>query len=123
VLLLGKGGFTCYIGSAKGALPYFEKQGFVLPSRMNPADFFMDVIAGDISRQDDPEFKPTDLFDLWVKDEPNRISAKEEEDSKLRPDAKVFSADNATYAGLRPKRIGFCEQVTHYSHCSSLVSC
>ena len=32
---------------------------------MNPADFFMDVIAGKMERKGFPDFHKTDLFDLW----------------------------------------------------------
>ena len=46
VLLLGRGGQTVYLGPSDEALAYFESLGFVMPELYNPADFFMDVIAG-----------------------------------------------------------------------------
>ena len=65
VLLLGAGGRTVYLGPAKGALGYFTGAGFDLPQHMNPADFFMDVIAGKVGRNGLPEFSKDDLFPLW----------------------------------------------------------
>eukprot|EP00002_Diphylleia_rotans_P014241 TRINITY_DN2776_c0_g1_i1.p1 TRINITY_DN2776_c0_g1~~TRINITY_DN2776_c0_g1_i1.p1 ORF type:complete len:894 (+),score=204.72 TRINITY_DN2776_c0_g1_i1:62-2743(+) len=50
VLLLGKGGRTVYIGPSNEALAYFTGLGFYLPAHGNPADFFMDVIAGKVPR-------------------------------------------------------------------------
>ena len=49
VLLLGKGGVTVYLGPSEGALDYFAALGFECPRLENPADFFMDVIAGKVS--------------------------------------------------------------------------
>jgi hypothetical protein len=44
---------------------YFEMLGFVCPPLVNPPDFFLDVISGEVERQGHPEFVPQDLFDLW----------------------------------------------------------
>ena len=38
VLLLGKGGYTVYLGPAVEAKPYFERLGYVFPAEVNPAD-------------------------------------------------------------------------------------
>ena len=65
VLLLGKGGRTVYLGPSEKALTYFESIGFAAPPNINPADFMMDVIAGEIPREGYPGFKPQDLFELW----------------------------------------------------------
>jgi hypothetical protein len=49
VLLLGKGGRTVFLGPTKKALPYFEGTvGVKCGQHVNPPDFFMDVIAGDV---------------------------------------------------------------------------
>ena len=69
VLLLGKGGSTVYLGESRGALDYFQGLGFVCGDRMNPADFFMDVIAGKVERTNDEGFQPEDLFDMWVQNQ------------------------------------------------------
>jgi len=47
VLLLGKGGRTVFLGRSEDALDYFQDSlGFTMPPLINPADFFMDCIAG-----------------------------------------------------------------------------
>ena len=46
-------------------LRYFEMLGFVIPPLVNPPDFFLDVISGEVERQGHPDFVPKDLFDLW----------------------------------------------------------
>ena len=72
VLLLGKGGQTVYLGPSEGALKYFEDNGFVCPPRTNPADFFMDVIAGDVLPANRKQFEPEELFEMWKRSESAR---------------------------------------------------
>merc|ERR1719333_1960362 len=65
VLLLGKGGQTVYLGPSLGVKPYFESLGFEMPADENPADWFMDVISGEMPNARIPNFKPEMLFDFW----------------------------------------------------------
>lgn len=46
VLLLCKGGRTVYAGQGSEVQGYFEGLGYALPSKQNPADFYMDITAG-----------------------------------------------------------------------------
>ena len=46
LLLLGKGGRVVYNGPLDGAASYFASIGFPLPEMCNPADFYLDVVAG-----------------------------------------------------------------------------
>ena len=41
VLLLGKGGYTVYLGPANKAKSYFESLGYVFPEQVNPAYYLM----------------------------------------------------------------------------------
>jgi energy-coupling factor transporter ATP-binding protein EcfA2 len=69
VLLLGKGGSTVFLGKSELALPYFTKLGYTMPELVNPADFFMDVIAGKCLRtvgSGQPPESSNILFDLWI---------------------------------------------------------
>jgi len=68
VLLLGKGGQTVYLGPSTGAKPYFESLGFTMPSDENPADWFMDILSGELRKnQGQPDgFKPSQLFQWWI---------------------------------------------------------
>jgi hypothetical protein len=67
VLLLGKGGYTIFLGPNDQVLPYFERLGFICPERSNPSDFLLDVINGDIPREGHPDFHFKQLPDLWNK--------------------------------------------------------
>merc|ERR1712048_1268545 len=79
VLLLGKGGQTVYLGPSMGVKPYFESLGFEMSPDENPADWFMDVISGEIPSSKIPDFKPNMLFELWVK----RVQNVEEDQALL----------------------------------------
>jgi hypothetical protein len=46
LLLLGRGGLTVYLGPCWLAEPYFNHLGWELPDGENPADFLLDIIAG-----------------------------------------------------------------------------
>lgn len=74
VLLLGVGGRTVYLGPASEMTDYFARIGFPLPPRTNPCDFVMDVVAGIVPCEKDPNFKKEDLFTLWeqAEENPNR---------------------------------------------------
>jgi hypothetical protein len=90
VLLLGKGGRTVYLGPASGAKPYFQSLGFAMPANENPADWFMDVISGEMPNARIPNFKPEMLFDLWLE----KGKEQREESSEVRttgPDARLLS--------------------------------
>lgn len=64
VLLLG-GGQTVYLGPSEGALPYFRNLGFKMPQHENPADWFMDVIAGKVKNEHNPALSAEGLADAW----------------------------------------------------------
>lgn len=68
VLLLGKGGFTVYLGPAVRAKAYFESLGYTFPSEINPADYLLDIIAGDVNCLGDSTLKHTDLPAHWQRD-------------------------------------------------------
>ncbi|RMX47630.1 hypothetical protein pdam_00015147, partial [Pocillopora damicornis] len=46
VLFLAPGGQTVFLGSVREAENYFDMLGFQVPEKVNPADFYMDVIGG-----------------------------------------------------------------------------
>ena len=90
VLLLGVGGRTCYMGPAKDMTAYFTKIGFPLPPYENPADYYMDVVAGMVPIEDvnHLDFKKEDLFDLWEKAPANpgaKPEGKHEEQGDTNP--------------------------------------
>ncbi|QCE07924.1 ATP-binding cassette [Vigna unguiculata] len=46
LILLGKGGLTVYHGSAKKVEEYFLGLGMNIPERINPPDYFIDILEG-----------------------------------------------------------------------------
>ncbi|KAI0545957.1 P-loop containing nucleoside triphosphate hydrolase protein [Xylaria curta] len=52
VLLLARGGFPTYSGSAKTMLRYFTTLGYQFPRHTNPADFALDLITIDLQQED-----------------------------------------------------------------------
>ena len=79
LLLLGKGGKTVYQGAVSDALPYFEAAlDLRCPERVNPADFMLDVVGGDVPREWralHPDWTPASLFDAWVTEREARTAA------------------------------------------------
>uniref|UniRef100_A0A6U6G2C4 Calmodulin n=1 Tax=Zooxanthella nutricula TaxID=1333877 RepID=A0A6U6G2C4_9DINO len=65
VLLLGKGGRAVYLGPSSGAKRYFEGLGFSMPQDENPADWFMDVLSGEVANAKIEDFEPDQLVSLW----------------------------------------------------------
>ena len=65
-LLLAKGGLAVYLGWSSEALSYFESLSFSCPDRVNPADFFLDVISGEVPCPAVQSFDATrDLPQIW----------------------------------------------------------
>ncbi|KAL0407094.1 UNVERIFIED_CONTAM: ABC transporter G family member 28 [Sesamum latifolium] len=46
LILLAKGGLTVYHGAVKDVEDYFAQLGLVVPERINPPDYFIDVLEG-----------------------------------------------------------------------------
>lgn len=100
VLLLGKGGKAVYLGPSNKAIDYFASIGLECPARMNPPDFFMDVIAGEVSneyRALHPNFSPADLFTLW-----------QEHSNRLPPPTPVIYDESLEIAAIRRQQASWC---------------
>ena len=63
VLLLGKGGRTCYFGPSQEAVPYFEKLGFKFPEKVNAPDYMMDIISSQVKLNE--KQTADELFEAW----------------------------------------------------------
>lgn len=46
LILLAKGGLTVYHGSVKKVEEYFATLGITVPERVNPPDYFIDILEG-----------------------------------------------------------------------------
>ena len=64
LLLLGKGGRTVYSGAMCNVPNYFARNGYECPASENPAEFYMDVVAGQIKTSR----SSIDLPKLWQKE-------------------------------------------------------
>ena len=114
VIFLGPGGKTVYSGSPLDATDYFEMLGFHAPPDVNRADYFMDVIGGTISRANDPNFQPSDCFDLWkdwveYSNSPSfqLVDSKKSDEDDV-DDGYAVSQDSCTY---RPKELQVIKQL------------
>ena len=66
-MLLYPGGFTVFFGQSTTVESYFRALGFTSPKGENPADFFLDVISGTVSKpaKDGTKFVAKDLCHTW----------------------------------------------------------
>lgn len=64
LILLAKGGMTVYHGPVKKVEEYFAGLGIVVPERVNPPDYYIDILEGIV--------KPTMSAGVNVKDLPLR---------------------------------------------------
>ena len=93
VLFLAPGGKTVFQGTVPEAENYFERLGFEKPDKVNPADFYMDVI-GDMFKSTQSDF--TSLPEQWEQyasknsaDEESVENASGDPDSPVRRQADV----------------------------------
>lgn len=71
ILLLARGGYPIYAGSAHDMLPYFAAQGYDCPRHVNPADFALDLITVDLqnsTREAASRAKVHSLIESWSAD-------------------------------------------------------
>ncbi|KAL3693457.1 hypothetical protein R1sor_007108 [Riccia sorocarpa] len=66
VMFLAKGGWTVYLGPVDEVESYFAALGFKVPDRINPPDYFMDVLEGVEKHQTDEDFDITTLPTMWM---------------------------------------------------------
>jgi ABC-type multidrug transport system ATPase subunit/ABC-type multidrug transport system permease subunit len=80
--LLSKGKM-CYFGPLPEASQYFDKIGFQMPTEINPAEFYLDLINTDLAKEGDEIFRRTRLItDAW-KESAHAIRLVEEIDSNI----------------------------------------
>jgi ABC-type multidrug transport system ATPase subunit len=122
VLLLGKGGFTVYLGPAYKAKDYFESLGYSFPPQCNPADHIMDIIGGEVPHEgQDPQLDCVALQESGI-----NLAKKWEDDTVFNThhaggsssstyDSNVGGADgNGTDAKDR-KKAAFVHQLLTYT--------
>eukprot|EP00850_Spirogloea_muscicola_P018499 SM000170S02671 [mRNA] locus=s170:128164:135959:+ [translate_table: standard] len=65
LMLLARRGRCAYHGPLEDVEPYFLKLGFPVPDRINPPDFFIDVLEDHVKSSLDPDFDAGELPALW----------------------------------------------------------
>jgi ABC-type multidrug transport system ATPase subunit len=65
LFLLGKGGKMVYQGPPAASQHYFAGLGFEMLITDSLPDFICDITCDSVPRKGYPEFKPSDLFELW----------------------------------------------------------
>jgi ABC-type multidrug transport system ATPase subunit/uncharacterized membrane protein HdeD (DUF308 family) len=66
VLILAKGGHTCYLGPTQAVCPFFETIGFKKPDNENLADWLMDIVSGCVPNPKWPKFSSDLLVNSWA---------------------------------------------------------
>ena len=98
VLFLGEGGRTVYSGPVDEAEAYFSRIGFPMPPYVNPADFYMDVIAGEVKNERDVHIN---LIEEWERHEGS------EEDKKCNVVSKDMSQLDIINDGAQTRSSSF----------------
>ncbi|KAL7109749.1 hypothetical protein ACP275_06G195100 [Erythranthe tilingii] len=66
LILLAKGGLTVYHGPAKKVEEYFTSLGINVPDRVNPPDYFIDILEGMIKTSSSSGVSYTELPVRWM---------------------------------------------------------
>ncbi|CAH2036573.1 unnamed protein product [Thlaspi arvense] len=66
LVLLAKGGLTVYHGPVKQVEPYFSGLGIVVPERINPPDYYIDVLEGIVVSSSDSDVGYKELPQRWM---------------------------------------------------------
>jgi len=97
VVLLGVGGGLVYEGPSVEAKTYFEGLGYQMPENDNPADWFMDILAGAVDMPvhlQGKETGTTDLISLW-----NDHRALQPDKQQAAPRRMMTMGDHKTVLG------------------------
>ncbi|KAG8380526.1 hypothetical protein BUALT_Bualt06G0024800 [Buddleja alternifolia] len=66
LILLAKGGLTAYHGPVKKAEEYFAGLGIIVPDRINPPDYFIDILEGMVKTSSSSGVTYTELPVRWM---------------------------------------------------------
>ncbi|KAF8779522.1 hypothetical protein HU200_002579 [Digitaria exilis] len=66
LILLAKGGMTVYHGPVKKVEEYFAGLGIVVPERVNPPDYYIDILEGIVKPNLNPGVSVKDLPIRWM---------------------------------------------------------
>jgi hypothetical protein len=66
LILLAKGGMTVYHGPVKKVEEYFQGLGIVVPDRVNPPDYYIDILEGIVKPNTNAAVNVKDLPLRWM---------------------------------------------------------
>jgi len=66
LILLAKGGMTVYHGPVKKVEEYFSGLGIVVPDRVNPPDYYIDILEGIVKPNSKEPVNVNDLPIRWM---------------------------------------------------------
>lgn len=66
LILLAKGGLTAYHGSVKKVEEYFSGLGINVPERVNPPDYFIDILEGVVKQSSSSGINYKELPLRWM---------------------------------------------------------
>src|SRR5436190_5365648 len=66
LILLAKGGMTVYHGPVKKVEEYFTTLGIVVPERVNPPDYYIDILEGIVKPSGSNAVSAKDLPLRWM---------------------------------------------------------
>jgi hypothetical protein len=66
LILLAKGGMTVYHGPVKKVEEYFSGLGIVVPDRVNPPDYYIDILEGIVKPNSKEPVNVKDLPIRWM---------------------------------------------------------
>lgn len=66
LILLAKGGIIAYQGPVRNVEEYFEGLGIEVPDRVNPPDYFIDILEGIVKPTTSTSVKSDQLPLLWM---------------------------------------------------------
>ena len=112
-LLLARGGRAVYLGWSHDAVAYFEALSFTCPARVNPADFFLDVISGEVPCRAVKGFDAVrDLPQVWsALQEAHKAQRKEEKEETRAATEHMGSDERRASAPVSAAAIAFAAQV------------
>lgn len=107
-LLLLSGGRTCYFGPTGNVSQYFEQIGYPIPQHTNPAEFILDVVSADFSRDGQEARARLDKIQSGWSASTEAMSLDSQITRLLeeqQSESKKLSTDDVTTARPRPHQI------------------
>lgn len=101
-ILLAKGGLTVYHGPVKKVEEYFSGLGIVVPERVNPPDYYIDILEGIVKPSANATVKFKELPLRWMLHNGYPVPPDMLDSAGVAP----ASVDDSTDGGATPMSVG-----------------